>query len=193
MAIGDKNDFLARIKSLLPRWFGDLSPTLNALLNGFAFAKAFLYSLIGYAKLQTRINTATDGWLDMIAADFFGNEVFRKLGQPDASLRSKIMIEMFRERATRSALIKILTDLTGRIPIVIEPQRTKDYQGGYNTRPLSYNNIGTYGSNNIAYQAFVTVYRPLPNSGLIVSDNEIYLAIESVKPIGTIIWVRIFD
>ncbi len=195
MATGDKDDFLTRIKSLLPRWFVDVSPVLNALLSGFSFTQAFLYSLIGYAKLQVRIKTATNGWLDMIAADFFGNAVFRKLGQSDSSFRSKIIIELFRERATRSAIIKILTDLTGQTPDLLEPQRANDYLalGGYNTKPLSYNGVGAYASNIAPYQAYVVAYRPTIASGLIVSDADIYAAIDSVKPVGTIVWTRIVD
>lgn len=87
MATGDQTDIFRRIKALLPQWFSDNTPVLDALLCGFAYATAFVYVLIAYAARQTRIKTATDGWLDMIAADFFGASLLRKPGQSDASFR----------------------------------------------------------------------------------------------------------
>src|SRR5947207_74321 len=127
MAVGDQQNMLQRLKALIPAtWFGDTSPLLDALLNGLAKAASFSYSLILYATLQTRIKTATDGWLDMISADFFGSSLPRKANQSDASFRNRIVINLFRERATRNAVVKVLTDLTGRAPIIIEPQRPAD-------------------------------------------------------------------
>ncbi len=81
---------------------------LDALLRGFAYATAFVYVLIAYAARQTRIKTATDGWLDMIAADFFGASLLRKPGQSDASFRARILADLFREQATRNGLVKVL-------------------------------------------------------------------------------------
>lgn len=127
MAIGDQADIFGRIKAVLPnRWFGGISPLLDAITQGLANSSAFIYSLYLYAKLQTRILTATDGWLDMVAADFFGAALLRNANQTDASFRARIIINMFRERGTRNAITKVLTDLTGRAPIIFEPQRPKD-------------------------------------------------------------------
>jgi hypothetical protein len=70
---GDQTDILGRIKALLPfRWFPDTTPVLDALLSGIAWSLALIYSLIQYAKNQTRIATASDGFLDLISYDFFG-------------------------------------------------------------------------------------------------------------------------
>lgn len=126
MATGDLNDFRSRIKATLPRWFADLPPILDALLSGLAQAWVFVYSLYLYAQLQTRIKTATDGWLDLIAGDFFGTRILRRANQTDASFRAIIIANLFRERATRKALIQVLTDLTGRAPVLIEPQQPGD-------------------------------------------------------------------
>ncbi|UIN28741.1 hypothetical protein LZ757_04455 [Xylella fastidiosa subsp. morus] len=218
MATGDQTDIFRRIKALLPQWFSDNTPVLDALLCGFAYATAFVYVLIAYAARQTRIKTATDGWLDMIAADFFGASLLRKPGQSDASFRGRILADLFREQATRNGLVKVLTALTGRAPRILEPQRPLD-TGSYGGPLLGYSLAGGYGSMLLPYQAFVTAFRPAgtgipyvasygtPNGGYgqasqaelasiriiqdAVSDADIYATIDSVKPAGTIVWTHI--
>lgn len=67
MATGDQADFVRRLKSVLPvQWFDDSNPILDAVLNGIASALSLVYQLYAYAVLQTRILTATDGWLDRL-------------------------------------------------------------------------------------------------------------------------------
>jgi len=210
MATGDQTDTFGRIKALIPRWFSDSTPVLDALLRGFAWAKSFVYELIVYAALQTRIKTATGGWLDMIAADFFGATVQRKLGQSDASFRGGIIVNLLRERATRGGLARALTDLTGRAPAIFEPRRPMD-TGCYGGPLIGYGVAGGYGSLLLPYQAFVTAFRPLgggianiagygvPGGGYgvasqaqdVATDADIYAAIDSVKPIATIVWARV--
>lgn len=220
MATGDQQDIYKRIRSQLPPWFGDQasSPILNALLQGLAYALAYFYSLLDYGRLQTRIKTATDGWLDMIAADFFGSALLRAANQPDASFRNRILINLFRERATRAAIVKVLQDLTGRTPTIIEPMRPLD-TGVYGGPNIGYGVAGAYGSMVMPFQAFVIAYRPagtgVPNvagygysTGAYntasqeeyaslsmiqgaVSDADIYAAIDSVKPVATVLWTRI--
>jgi hypothetical protein len=218
MATGDQSDIILRLKATLPSWFGDNTPILDALLQGLAWAGSFAYSLISYAKLQTRIKTATDGWLDMIAADFFGSLLARAANQSDASFRARIIINLIRERATRKSIIAVLQDLTGRTPLVFEPQRPAD-TGAYSAPNSGYGVAGGYGSLLLPYQAFVTAYRPagtgiplvagygistggygvasradLASMDMIqraVTDADIYAAIDSVKPSGTTVWTRI--
>jgi hypothetical protein len=220
MATGDQADIYRRLRGYLPPWFGDEAntPNLNGLLNGLAYAAAYVYGLISYTKLQTRIKTATDGWLDMIAADFFGDALLRAANQSDESFRARILINIFRERATRAGLIRILQDLTGRTPIVVEPTRPMD-TGSYGGPLIGYGVAGAYGSLLLPFQAFVTAFRPT-GSGIpliagygvstggysqpsrasyaslsmiqgAVTDADIYAAVDSVKPVATIVWTRI--
>jgi hypothetical protein len=193
MATGDKPDITSRLGSVLPRWFGDLTQATltNAVLQAFATTQSFAYSLIMYAALQLRIKTASDGWLDMIAADFFGPSFTRRAGQSDASFRSAIISNLLRERATRASLIKVLQDVTGRTPVVIELTNPVDcgayrYRSGYGyTR---------YGSIRAPFNLLVKVYRPtsgLPQYG--ISDADIYAAIESVRPTNTLVWAALFN
>lgn len=220
MATGDQTDIGSRIQQLIPHgWFTNgLSPIRDALLQGAASALAFAYSLLAYVRIQTRINTASDGFLDMIAADFFGSAVARSLNQSDASLRSRITINLFRERGTRNAVTRVLTQLTGRAPVVFEPARPAD-TGGYGMGG-GYGVAATgYGSMLLPMQAFVTAYRPLgvgipnvagygvPTAGYstpsqgeyaslsmvqnAVTDADIYNAIDRVRPAGYTVWVAI--
>ena len=218
MSIGDQNDVFSRIKSTMPPWFGGATPILDALIQGLAWAGSFVYSLYAYAKLQTRIKTATDGWLDMIAADFFGTALFRSANQTDASFRARILINLIRERATRKGIVTVLTDLTGRAPKVFEVTRPAD-TGAYSAPNSGYSMYGGYGSLLLPFQAFVDAYRPqlsgipfvagysaspagygVPSQGDYASINQVigavqdadlYNAIDSVKPAATIIWTRI--
>jgi hypothetical protein len=127
MAIGDNTDMWGRLKNLLPvGWFGDNNPIRDALLWGYANGLAWGYTLYLYAKDQTRIKSATDGWLDLIGLDFFGDNLVRYANQSDASYRNRILINIFRERTTRHAMEQVLFDLTGRWPIIVEPARPAD-------------------------------------------------------------------
>ena len=161
MATGDQQDIFTRLRGYLPRWFGDTaqSPVINALLQGLAYSGAYVYGLYAYAKQQTRILTSSDGWLDMIAADFFGLSVQRKSGQSDASFRANIVANLFRERGTRNAIVRVLADLTGRPPTIIEPNRPADC-GAYDAPNCGYDRAGAYGQVSLTYQAFVLAYRP---------------------------------
>ncbi len=174
MATGDQSDFVSRLRMTLPlRWFPDTAPVLTALLAGIASAAAFVYGLIVYARLQTRIKTATDDWLDLISADFFGGRFPRKPGETDASFRSRILLEIFRQRATRKGVVLAVQELTGTTPAIFEPARPAD-TGVYGTlaaglsgclSTLGYGLAGGYGSLLLPYQAFVTVFPPL-SSGI---------------------------
>src|ERR1700693_740690 len=119
MSVGSQDDFVSRLKTLLPNgWFADSSPVLDAVLNGFAYCLSLMYSLAAYAKLQTRLATATDGFLDLVGFDFFGFTLLRRSKEADPAYRVRIFQNLLREKATRKGIIKVLTDLTGQVPIV---------------------------------------------------------------------------
>jgi hypothetical protein len=219
MATGDQTDMLARLKALLPRdWFPDSSTLLDGLMAAMSSVAATVFGLIQYAGLQTRIKTATEGWLDMIAADFFGTALVRAASESDTSLRSRILLTLLRERATRAALARVLKDLTGRAPVIVEPTRPAD-TGGYSVGGAGYGVAGSYGSLLTPYWCFVQAFRPY-SSGIpyvagysstpsgystpsrgeyaslssvqgAVTDAAIYAAIESVRPAGVTVWTCI--
>jgi hypothetical protein len=163
---GDQTDMLARLRTVLPaRWFPDDAPVLVGLLSGLASSWSWAYQQLQYVKAQTRIATATDIWLDIIACDFFGNRLVRRVPQSDDAFRSRIRRELFRERGTRGAIVSVLQDLTGRVPVVFEPARPTD-TGGYTSLNgagggIGYCSAGAWGSLALPFQCFITAYRPL--------------------------------
>lgn len=226
MAVGDQNDIAQRLSAYLPtRWFGTvfdtlLLPFINAILQGIAVCLSFLYSLYAYAKLQTRLATATDGWLDLISADFFGNKLPRMSGELDGSYRGRIRAQLVQEKATRSAISQAVYALTGYEPQIFEPWRPAD-TGAYNSgQSLAYGMAGGYGSLKLPAQYFITAYRPHAAAGVSnvmgygvpvggynapsqiayismndwnasVSDGAIYNAIAQATAAGVIAWTSI--
>ncbi len=166
---GDQADMQARLLAALPNgWFADEAPILSALLGGLASAWAWAYGLLAYVRLQTRIATAADGWLDLIALDYGGPGWARQAGETDTAFRARIQRNLQRLAGTRAALIAGLTGLTGRTPTVFEPAYPPD-TGGLSSVGLGWNTTGGWGSLMLPYQCFVTAYRPagggIANSG----------------------------
>jgi hypothetical protein len=214
---GDTQDILARLKATLPtRWFADSTPVLDGLLTGLSATWSWLYGALAYTKLQTRIASATDTFLDVISADFFGQRLPRRPAEPDPIFSARIQREMLRPRDTRAALTKVLTDLTSRAPLIFEPSRPADTGAWCET--LGYGVAGGWGSLLLPFQCFVTAYRGQGSGiadvagygqgnagygiGLIeyaslsmlpgeITDADITQAIASVMPVSTIAWTRI--
>lgn len=127
MATGDQSDFLRRLKATLPgRWFPDVSPILDGILSGPAWAWSWLYALLGYVKNQRRIATATGVNLDLIANDFLGAALPRNKGEPDSSYRPRVQAQILQPKATREAVARTLKLLTGHDPVIFEPMRPAD-------------------------------------------------------------------
>jgi len=135
--IGDQSDFLRRLKSALPPWFGTNTPIMDAVLSGPSSSFSIIYSLIKYATNQTRLKTATDGWLDLAARDFFALGFRRRTNEPDAAYQARILAEIIRPRVTRAAVSKAVQDLTGIAPIIFEPARVFD-TGAFGTSPATF-------------------------------------------------------
>lgn len=170
MATGDTNDILARLKAYLPRgWFGDfsLAPIVTGVLTGISSVLSIVYLLIVFFWAQTRLQSSTGGWIDIWAADFLGNTLPRKANESDASYIARIKIAIFQKRATRPAMISVLTQLTGRAPIIFEPARPLDSGCmGANTGPASFCGVSRMGSIACPFSALITAYRPRVTGGL---------------------------
>ena len=219
MATGDQADVVARLRAQLPfGWFPDTAPILSALLNGFAYGLSRAYGLLAFVKAQGRITTASGVWLDGVALDFFGTRLARMVGELDGPWAFRIKREIVRPRNTRAAIIEVVTDLTGRAPLIVEPAYPMD-TGGYDVGGIGYNVAGAYGDMQLPFQVFVTAYRPhlagnvggggygsaigygIGGAGYInlkaiiggVSDANIYAAIASVMPASSIAWTTILS
>lgn len=160
MATGDAPDILSRLQRLIPNgWFPvGAAPIKDAMLAGAANAFAFIFSLLAYVRLQTRIATATDGFLDLIAFDFFGNGFHRGTGQTDGSFRNQIISFLFKQRNTRIAVTKVIQQLLGTTPVILEPQWANQ-AGAYGIYTTAYG-VTPYGSMSMPHEIFVTVTIP---------------------------------
>jgi hypothetical protein len=175
--LGDLSDFVSRLRTVLPkRWFAEQSPNLDALLTSIATPWVWFYGLITYVITQTRLATATDGWLDLIALDYFGRNLIRRTSETDFAYRSRIQAAMLQEAATRSAVEAGLQGLVGTQPAIFEPANCMD-TGSYGAvttssdtldTGMAYGQAGGWGSLQLPLQFFVTVTRPAtPGVGML--------------------------
>lgn len=152
MATGDRSDILSRLKAVLPSWWAASSPVLDGVLSGFSTVASWGYGLLVYTQLQTRILTATDGFLDLAAFDFFGPRLRRFKNETDTSLSARIRAEVLRPRVSRGATSQALKDLTGKAPIFFEPWNTGD-AGGWDVGGFAYAGQNPATGNSGGYDA----------------------------------------
>lgn len=180
----DEDAFAARISALLPPWFADSNPALNVVLHAAANALVFVYSLLAYVQLQLRLATASDDWLDLFAADFFGTGLLRNPSESDDNFRARISANLFSPRGTRAAVSAAVAAVIGHPPQIIELTRIADtmaYGPGF-----GYGH-GRYGGRLRHHQAIVIT------GGYAGNPEDVYNAINASKPFGTIVWVDLDD
>ena len=183
------SNIVFRLQKWLPSgWFpNNIGTRIFATLSGMSAALSAVLAQITYVKLQTRIRSATDGFLDLISWDFFGPTLPRETNEVDNTFRTRILSNLLRPRVTRQGMITTLPLLTGRAPRVFEPKRPMD-TGGWGGNPFGgYGVAGGYSNPAIQqYQAMITVHR-----GNDVPDAVIYAAVDEAKPIATVMWTGI--
>ena len=209
---GDEDDFISRLKRVLPRrWFSDVAPLMDAVLGGLAVAWSAVYVLIQTVGAQARIATATTIFVDMVSSDFFGNRLPRRRNESDASFRSRISMELLRPRGTRAALAAALTELTGQPVTIFEPTRPAD-TGGYRVGGVGYGKAGGWGNLSLPCQSFVkarlpqgqgiaflagygtggvVVYGNISEIPTQVSSADIYASAASILPAGYVAWLQV--
>jgi hypothetical protein len=165
MATGDTNNLLNRVLGLIPgRWFAWAAAGRNAVLGGLTDLSAWCYDWIGYARLQTRLATATDVWLDVLCYDFLGRNLLRN-GSIDDTFRALIRATILQERVTRKGMFQVVKALTGNDPWIFEPWNTWDtgaYKGASGRVYGSFGygvGRGGYGNMNLPAQVFMKVIR----------------------------------
>ncbi len=153
--VGSVADMVSRIRTVMPAsWFPltapdatvSVTPVLDGLLNGIGQAWSFCYALTMFVRQQTRIATASGGFLDMICADLFGNVIRRNAGEADAAFRSRIQANLLLPRATRGALSQTISTLLGEAPLIVEPSRAADTGGNAGRSSPGVGGGGGYGS-----------------------------------------------
>jgi hypothetical protein len=166
---GDLTDIVSRLWAVLPkRWFAEQSPNLEAMLTCIATPWVWLHDLICYVIKQTRLRTATDEWLDLMAVDYFGYKIKRKSNEADFPYRARIQAALLREAATRAAVSSCMEYLIGTKPAIFEPANCMD-TGSYGLLTgdpnmpgtgLAYGQAGGWGSLGLPFQFFVSATRP---------------------------------
>ena len=99
-------------------------------------------------------------------------------------LVNRIKSAFFPSKNRRADVVRVVTQLTGNAPLIVEPQRPADL-GGYGIA-CGYSVAGRLGSLELPYQMFLTVPR-----GTSVSDASLYSAIAQVMPISMIAWTKL--
>lgn len=161
-----QQDILWRMKATLPgRWFGEVTPILDSVLNSLSAGWVDVFGLLNYVSMQTRVQTAFDEWLDLIARDYFHTRILRRLQETDDSFRQRICTELMRDRCTRAALYGVLLELTDRPPVIFEPGNPQDTGCYGDLGPTSigaagYCASGGWGNLNSPFQVFVRAFRP---------------------------------
>jgi hypothetical protein len=188
------------------------APNVSAIVGGLATGLAQNFTTAQFVAAQAFIQTATGEFLDLCAVDYFGfGHLPRRKSELDASYRARILAELLRPRGTRAALISVLEEVTGKTPRVFEPIRDGSK---FNVSSFGGARLGSYATPN---QCWVDVWRPSGpgssvkkgfNTGFFnfktpfadaadlwsnVEDQEIYRAISSTIPAGTICWTRLLN
>lgn len=201
-ALGSKEDFAARLRSLLPTgWFplppqdGEIeeAPALSAILLGFGSVFSWAWSLLEAVANQSRIGSMDGAFLDIAAADYFGNGgLLRRQNEADTRYRARIASSLVDVRNTRKAVEGALMSVTGVTPRIVEPMNAGDCHalGSLNT-PETGGGYG-WGASSFRYghpaggQFFVETV-----SGDASGIAEIAAAVERVKALGVTAWIRV--
>jgi hypothetical protein len=167
--LGSAADILERVKRLLPTsWFSYVAPYRDAIIGGAGDLAAWSYSLVAYARTQSRLATASGIWLDILSYDFLGRFLPRTTTSDDI-YRVTIRATILQERVTRAGMLNALLTLTGNQPVIFEPWNTYDtgaYSGlGMGGDGIKYGSMGYgvgrggYGNMQLPAQTFLKVFR----------------------------------
>jgi hypothetical protein len=127
MALFDQNDFTGRLLRLFPTgWLPDVAPRQTAILQAPAMALSMVYAMLSFVKAQQRVSTASGSFLDLAAADYFGDNLPRLQYEMDPAYAARIEYNLTAPRGTRDGMAKMLDQLTGNAPIIFQPNRAAD-------------------------------------------------------------------
>jgi hypothetical protein len=182
--IGDQDDMRSRLRLALPsRWFADTAPVLDGVLAGLGAAWAGLHGLLGLVRVQSRLLTSTEGFLDLSAQDLFGGRLPRRAGEADGSFRARIGRALHRGRATRAALLAAAAEEGAGAMRVFEPAQPRD-TGVYGGPRLGWGVAGGWGSLAMPLECLAIVQRSA------ATDASVRAALVEALPAGGAAWVR---
>ena len=183
---GDPSDISLRLRLALPlRWFGDVAPILDGVLAGLSVAWAGFYSLLQLVRVQSRVRTATDEFLDLAAQDFLGNSWARRPQESDKQFRQRLLWAMGRERTTRASVVDAAAQ-AGFSVTIFEPAQPHD-TGAYNVPlRLAWNFAGGWGSLEMPFESLITA-----RAGTQSFSEELWQGVAEAVPAGGVGWVRV--
>jgi hypothetical protein len=106
-------DWAARLIFLFPYpWLSDYARSVSgiayAIFLSIGTELNFISQQMYYAWTACRLQTATNGALDLFAQDYFGNNLPRQPGESDTSYRIRIQALLFQPQVTREAIVNAL-------------------------------------------------------------------------------------
>lgn len=176
------NNFAARMAATYPAgWSSSDAISPGGVLYGIMLMIGsplnFEITAEQYALGATRIDTATNGALDLASLDYFGTGLYtlpRQLGESDASFSLRMgpwpLGAMLQPYATRSAVIAAVKAVTGFAPRTVEPWCPGD-TGAWDhfywdvdtaEAPFRWTSSAIPTDLNLAYQAFMDCVLPTP-------------------------------
>ncbi|GEN62925.1 hypothetical protein AOE01nite_11490 [Acetobacter oeni] len=101
------------------------TPVLDGVLAGLAWPWAMFWQLLSYTSQQTRLQSSTGNFIDMAAADYFGDNLPRLSGETDSAYILRIQNEFLAQRNTRAALEYQISQIVSGA-LIFEPWRASD-------------------------------------------------------------------
>ena len=221
----NKEDFVYRLLENFPAdWSSDEARSSGGVLHSlFSSVGAELeYSLdqVQFIFDATRVRTATEEALDLVAKDFFGTDVRRSTGEGDTAFRQRILAQLLAPAVTIEAIKRAIEIFTGKPAVLFEPWNlsngsfldanvylgisTPGYGGRLNDPGLRYQffveaKLPGYSSNNeypvYAIDRYFSLDRPeCPlfevNNDWFLNTQKLDSLLNTVKPAGIIAWRR---
>lgn len=155
-------------------WLSDLAHSTSgvayALFLSIGTELNFISQQLYYAWSACRLQTASNGALDLFAMDYFGNNLPRQPGESDNAYRIRIQALLFQPQVTRQSIINAIEfAFPGCIVWAREPWNPSDtgyfadgtsgYSGSYydlDTQQIP----GAWGNLQARYQGFLEIQLP---------------------------------
>jgi hypothetical protein len=155
-------------------WLADNARTIGgiayAVFLSIGTELNYISQQMYYAWTACRLQTATNGALDLFAMDYFGNNLPRQPGESDDAYRIRIQALLLQPQVTREAIVNAIEfSFPGAIVRAIEPwnpsdtgyfsDQTSGYKGSY----YDYDSPeipGLWGNFQARYQGYLEIQLP---------------------------------
>lgn len=171
-------EWAIRMVNFFPRpWTDDEAKTIGGIMYAIFLSTGenlnFISQQLYYAWEACRLQTASNGALDLFAQDYFGNNLPRQTGESDNAYRLRIQALLFQPQVTRQAIINAIQfAFPGSIVRAIEPWNPSDtgfYADRTSGRIGSYYDYdsptipGLWGNWQQRYTGYLEIQLPTPD------------------------------